>query len=83
MTMDIGGAIKTMREGQRATRKHWNSPKIYLMLINGAINDAGQQCLDCVLLHNQDDTIVPWTCSQTDLLADDWRIVREEEENGS
>lgn len=37
--------------------------------------DESVQVLSYVTMKTADGAIVPWSCSQTDLLADDWWIV--------
>lgn len=38
-------------------------------------NHGSAEVLPYVTMKTADDKIVPWLCSQTDLLADDWEIV--------
>ncbi len=73
--MDIGEAVKNLKGGKRVTRKGWNGKNMWLQYVKGMFNDDGINLLDCVVMKTVQDTIVPWVCSQTDLLADDYHIV--------
>lgn len=71
--MDIGEAIKFMRDGVRVLRDGWNGKNMWLML---QVPDAhSKMSLPYVYMRTADGKLVPWLCSQTDLLADDWRVV--------
>ena len=68
--MDIGAAVKAMREGSAVARSGWNGKNMYLKLRH--LNNAN---LPYVYMRTAQGDIVPWTCSQSDLLADDWAVV--------
>jgi Protein of unknown function (DUF2829) len=88
---DIGDAIQEMREGGKVRRKGWNGKGMYLFLVGGSTfvvaadkplgaaspNLVGKE----VKYHPHVDMmtaqgyVVPWLCSQADLLADDWEAV--------
>jgi len=71
--MRIGEAIEQMRAGRRIGRSGWNGKGMYLEL---QIPDApSKMTLPYVYMKTATDDLVPWLCSQTDLLADDWEIV--------
>ena len=69
--MDIGAAVKAMREGSRVARRGWNGENMYLKLRRPSSLDELLYVYICTMHGNA----VPWTCSQTDLLADDWTVV--------
>lgn len=69
---DIGWAVDQLRMGDKVRRAGWNSKDIWLEL---QVPDAkSKMTLPYVYLTTASDGRVPWTCSQTDLLADDWEI---------
>lgn len=80
--MDIGGAVSALREGRPVRRAGWNGRGMALFYaVDGVVSSpiAGEADgrLDIVLqphvvMRTVDGTFVPWLCSQTDLLADDW-----------
>lgn len=71
--MEIGAAITAMREGYRVARRGWNGKGQCLEL---QVPDAhSKMTLPYVYITTVQADRVPWLCSQTDLLADDWEIV--------
>ena len=62
----IGWAVKQLQHGLKVTRRGWNGPGQYLALDDGK---------HFVWIRTVQDRFVPWTCSQTDLLAMDWEVV--------
>lgn len=66
----IGWAVKQMQDGQKVARQGWNGKNMYLAL---QVPDANSKMsLPYVYIKTVDDKLVPWLCSQTDLLAIDW-----------
>ena len=73
MAEGIGWAVKQMHNGSRVTRGGWNGKNMYLAL---QVPDANSKMsLPYVYIKTVDDKLVPWLCSQTDLLATDWEVV--------
>ena len=83
----IGWAVKQMQNGAKVRRSGWNGKGMFLFLVPGStfiVNRApllgiypdGTQVAyqPHVDMRTANDTIVPWLCSQSDLLATDWEI---------
>ena len=70
MAMDIGGAIETLREGEKVRRKGWNGKGMWLELQKP--DENSKMTLPYVYMSTAQGDLVPWLCSQTDLLATDW-----------
>jgi hypothetical protein len=84
----IGWAVKELHDGNRVARAGWNGKNMYLFLIPGsrftvdADKPMGKACPELVGMEvdyqahvdmkTAQDTVVPWLCSQSDLLAVDW-----------
>lgn len=68
--MDIGQAVTAMRAGMRVARAGWNGRGMYLYL-----QTTQPPWQPFVVMFTAQGTLVPWLCSQTDLLADDWEQV--------
>lgn len=69
----IGRAIKELRNGSAVRRAGWNGKNMSLEL---QIPDAhSKMTLPYVFIHTAQGDLVPWLCSQTDLLATDWELV--------
>lgn len=66
----IGQAVKELRNGKRVWRAGWNGKGMYLEL---QVPDAySKMTLPYVFMRAVSGDLVPWLCSQTDLLAVDW-----------
>lgn len=86
--MDIGSAVNAMRNGARVRRAGWNGKGMFIFLVPGSrfkvnrppllgIYQEGTE-IDYhahVDMRTATGQIVPWLCSQTDLLARDWEEV--------
>ena len=72
MPETIGWAIKQMHNGEKVCRSGWNGKNMYLAL---QVPDAhSKMTLPYVYMYTAQGDLVPWLCSQTDLLATDWMI---------
>lgn len=68
----IGEAVKALFHGKRVFRSGWNGKDMYLQL---QVPDVkSKMTLPYVYMRTAQGNLVPWVCSQTDLLADDWII---------
>lgn len=69
---EIGWAVKQLYSLQRVRRSGWNGNGIWLAL---QIPDANSKMtLPYVYMSTAQGQLVPWLCSQTDLLAIDWQL---------
>jgi hypothetical protein len=69
----IGWAVKQMQDGQKVQRADWNGKNMWIEL---QVPDAhSKMSLPYVYMKTADNKLVPWLCSQTDLLAADWSVV--------
>lgn len=73
---DIGWAVAGMRAGMRAgfklARAGWNGKGMWLALQTP--DENSKMGLPYVYMSTADGKLVPWLCSQTDLLAQDWEV---------
>jgi hypothetical protein len=90
-TFGFGTALSVLRGGGRVERKGWNGRGMWLVLVPGSTFTAtadrplGQAAPELVGaevsyrphidMKTVDGDVVPWVASQSDLLADDWRMV--------
>jgi uncharacterized protein DUF2829 len=73
VAQDIGWVIYALRHGDRVRRSGWNGKGMWLAL---QVPDAhSKMTLPYVYMSTAQGDIVPWLCSQTDLLATDWELV--------
>jgi hypothetical protein len=86
----IGWAVKQMHNGERVRRSGWDAKGMYIFLVPGSEFQVNRPPLmgiypegTWVTYHAHVDMftaqgyVVPWLCSQADLLATDWEIARE------
>jgi hypothetical protein len=71
--MDIGVAVEALRAGDKVRRAGWNGKGMWLELQNP--DEHSKMTLPYVFMSTAQGDLVPWLCSQTDLLATDWEIV--------
>lgn len=77
--LPFGLAIEALKQGRLVARQGWNGKNMWLRMIFE--EEAHHFIRHAVLLRpwiamkTVDGTLVPWTASQTDILADDWYIV--------
>lgn len=69
----IGWAVKQLHHGLRVARSGWNGKNMYLELHVPDVNS--KMTLPYVDMRTAQGDLVPWLCSQTDLLATDWEQV--------
>jgi len=82
--MPFGLAVEAMKKGISVCRSGWNGKGMYLFIIQGS-NDIAKlhgygfgemlnepTFRDAIFMKTVDNQLVPWTASQTDVLADDW-----------
>jgi len=68
----IGQAVKEMQLGERVRRAGWNGKGMYLEL--QVPDEHSKMTLPYVYMRTVQGDLVPWLCSQTDLLAIDWEV---------
>lgn len=68
----IGWAIEQLTQGARVRRAGWNGKGMWLELQYP--DENSKMTLPYVFMSTADKHLVPWLCSQTDLLAYDWEL---------
>ncbi len=71
--MNIGEAVTALQNRARVARAGWNGKGMYLEL--QVPDEHSKMTLPYVFMYTACKNRVPWLCSQTDLLADDWEVV--------
>jgi len=71
--MDFGDAIRCLKRGQRVRRNGWTDKGMRLELQTPDVHR--EMSLPYIFMETADEKLVPWTASQRDMLADDWRVV--------
>lgn len=91
-TFDFGGALLSLKKGKKVARKGWNGKGMFLTLqegseVDGSLmrNDNAKNfygdskvviCAHIDMKAADGSYVVGWLASQTDMLAEDWVIVR-------
>lgn len=75
ITSPLGGyeyALVALKHGAKVQRTGWNGKGMYVMM---QVPDAhSKMSLPYIFMWTADKNRVPWLCSQTDALADDWQV---------
>ena len=71
--MTFGHALEMMRKGASVARQNWNGPDQYLEMQRP--DEHSKMSLPYIYICTVQGDLVPWLCSQTDMLAEDWTIV--------
>ena len=71
--MNIGEAVTAMRSGKTVQRAGWNGKGMHVAL---QVPDQHSKMTEpYIYMKTAQDGLIPWLCSQADLLADDWSVV--------
>lgn len=86
--MDFGNALNALKLGNKVARTGWNGKGMFLFLVPGSTFQVSRPPLLGIYpegtmidyhahvdMKTADGKIVPWLCSQTDMLADDWEVL--------
>ena len=79
--MTFGLAVEAIKVGKRAARVGWNGKGMWIGMHSEGGTFVREACgseltyRDYIVMKTVDNQLVPWTASQTDVLADDWNIV--------
>lgn len=72
--VDFGIALSLLKRGMRVQREGWNGKGMYLELQEPG--ELSKMTLPYIYILTADAQLVPWLASQTDLLAEDWKLVK-------
>lgn len=69
---NIGNAVAALKEGMVTQRSGWNGKGMYLKL---QVPDKNSKMTEpYVYMYTAQGGLIPWLCSQADLLAEDWQV---------
>jgi len=71
----IGWAVKQLNDGKKVCRHGWNGKNMYLELQRP--DEHSKMTEPYVYMKTAQGGLIPWLCSQADLLAVDWEIAVE------
>jgi len=83
-------ALGLLKTGHCVAREGWNGKGMFLFLVQGSTFKVNREPLLSILgegtevnyhahidMKTADGQVVPWLASQTDLLAEDWVVVKD------
>jgi hypothetical protein len=88
--MNFGHALELLKRGHKVARAGWNGKGMFLYYVAAASYPAARNPKGTMIgvfpddmvpyqayiaMKTAQDTVVPWLCSQTDALAEDWCVV--------
>ena len=86
---DFAVALRELKLGSKVARSGWNGKGMFIFLVPGSTFKVNRPPLLGIYsegteikyhahvdMKTADGQVVPWLASQTDLLADDWMVVK-------
>lgn len=86
--MHFGQALHYLKHGERVRRAGWNGKGMFIFLVQGSTFKVSRPPLLGIYeegteiryhahvdMKTADGMVVPWLCSQTDMLAEDWELL--------
>ena len=81
--LTFGLAIELLKKGKKVTRCGWNgkgmylfkSPKLGCQMYKEYTGEEINDLQEFIVMKCANRTLVPWLASQTDVLAEDWKII--------
>lgn len=71
--MTFGDAIHMLKQGRKVARAGWNGKGMWLDMQMPHFN--GDMTLPFIYMKTVLGDLVPWLASQTDMLAEDWKVL--------
>lgn len=86
--MNFSQALESVKQGNKVARAGWNGKGMFIFLVPGSVFKVNRPPLLGIYpegteikyhahidMKTADGQIVPWLCSQTDMLAEDWNTL--------
>lgn len=83
--VDFADVVRGLKAGRRYARAGWNGKSMFIFLVSGSTFRVNREPLLSILgegaeveyhahvdMKTAQGYVVPWLCSQADLLAEDW-----------
>lgn len=71
--LDFETVLSALKAGERIARDGWNGKGMYVELQSPDVNS--KMTLPYPYMKTACGNLVPWLCSPTDMLANDWEIL--------
>ena len=73
-TLGFEAALSLLKQGFRVCRTGWNGKRMWIKL--QIPSEKSKMTLPYIYMKTAQDQLVPWLASQTDLLANDWQVIK-------
>jgi hypothetical protein len=79
--LTFGDAIHMLKLGKKVARAGWNGKGMWIGMHKEHGTFVREECgtslqyADFIVMKTADNKLVPWLASQTDVLAEDWRVI--------
>ena len=86
--LTFGDAVHMLKLGKKVARAGWNGKGMFIFLVPGSVFNVSRPPLLGIYpegtqityhahvdMKTADGMVVPWLCSQTDMLATDWQVI--------
>jgi hypothetical protein len=70
---DFSHALLLLKDGKKVAREGWNGKEMWIQL--QIPTDTSKMTLPYIYMYTATKDLVPWLCSQTDMLASDWVVL--------
>ena len=77
-SLTFSKALKLLKIGHRLARRGWNGEQMFIEMQRP--DEDSKMTLPYIYIRTAQGDLVPWLCSQTDMLSDDWMLSHEETE---
>lgn len=67
-------ALERLKNGDKLSRAGWNGKNMWICM--QVPDEHSKMTLPYIYIFTADQQQVPWLCSQTDMMADDWGVVQ-------
>lgn len=78
-SLSFSQALELIKSGKRLQREGWNGKGMYLFLVThwtyAGRGEGGEIVGPFVAMKTADAKVMPWLCSQTDMLSNDWQVL--------
>lgn len=91
--LNFSTALILLKEGMRVAREGWNGKSMFIFLVPGSVFKVSRPPLLGIYpegteinyhahidMRTANGQVVPWLCSQMDMLAEDWVVVATQDE---
>lgn len=72
--LSFGEALFNIRAGERVSRRGWNGTNMWIALQTP--DENSKMSKPYIFMKTAQEDLIPWVVSQSDMLTDDWYVVK-------